>query len=398
MKGLRHWTVWLFLFLAAYPLLPLAEATRGEQLTILFVYAILAQGLNVVLGLTGLLHLGIAAFFAIGAYTVGILTVSIFPFQWSFLPAAAAAVALAALTGILTTAPILRLRGDYLALVTLGLGLIVLYAIRNLDPITEGTKGISPLDAGPLPGFSGKNLESWRVRTDWGRHWYNYPYFYYLSLTALAAVLLLVRNLEHSRLGRAWVALREDELAATCMGLNPARLKLAAIAVGGGIAGLAGALYAMALRTTGNPQTYDFTLSMLMICCVILGGMGNRHGVLLGTFLLIGFDRILTSILDNELQALFGTAAPYLKLSGYRLFIFGLVLILMMRFRPEGLLPARRIQRELHPEYDEAIGRAAALAEISQPPSSEPPISAAAPPGPTRPASTTPDQTANHPA
>jgi branched-chain amino acid transport system permease protein len=342
-----------------------AQATRGEQLTILFVYAILAQGLNLVLGLTGLLHLGMAAFFAIGAYTVGILTVSIFPFQQSFLVAAVSAILMASLTGVLTTAPILRLRGDYLALVTLGLGLIVLYAIRNLDPITEGTKGISPIDAGPIPGWSGKNLENWRWRVDWGRHWYNYPYFYYLSLFALGAVLLLVRNLEHSRLGRAWVALREDELAAAAMGLNPARLKLAAIAVGSGIAGLAGALYAMALRTTGNPQTYDFTLSILMICCVILGGMGNRNGVLLGTFLLIGFDRILTSILDNQIQLLVGSAAPYLKLSGYRLFIFGLVLILMMRFRPEGLLPARRIQRELHPEYDEAIGRAAALAEVA---------------------------------
>ncbi|MCS7269626.1 MAG: branched-chain amino acid ABC transporter permease [Gemmataceae bacterium] len=363
---LQHWVVVLFVLLAVYPLLPVAEATRGEQFTHLFIYAILAQGLNIVLGLTGLLHLGIAAFFAIGAYTVGILTVSHFPFQQSFAVAAVAAVVMAALAGVLTTAPILRLRGDYLALVTLGLGLIVLYAIRNLDPITDGTKGLGPIDAGPLPSFSGRNLESWRLKSDWGRNWYNYPYFYYLSLTALGAVMLLVRNLEHSRLGRAWVALREDELAATCMGLNPARLKLAAIAVGGGVAGLAGALYAMALRHTGNPQAYDFTLSMLMICCVILGGMGNRNGVLLGTFLLIGFDRILTSILDNEIQAWVGSAAPYLKLSGYRLLIFGLVLILMMRFRPEGLLPARRIQRELHPEYDEAVGRAAAQAELAE--------------------------------
>ncbi|MBA2224958.1 branched-chain amino acid ABC transporter permease [Thermogemmata fonticola] len=383
MKLLRHWVLILFGLLAVYPWLPVSSANRGEQFTILFIYAILAQGLNVVLGLTGLLHLGIAAFFGIGAYTVGILTVGFFPFQQSFLVAAAAAVLMAALVGVLTTAPILRLRGDYLALVTLGLGLIVLYAIRNLDPITEGTKGISPIDAGPVPGWSGKNLHSWRLKSDWGLHWYNYPYFYYLCLLLLGGVLLLVRNLEHSRLGRAWVALREDELAATCMGLNPARLKLAAIAVGAGLGGLAGALYAMALRTTGNPQTYDFTLSMLMICCVILGGMGNRNGVLLGTFLLIGFDRILTGILDNQIQALVGSASPYLKLSGWRLIIFGLVLILMMRFRPEGLLPAKRIQVELHPEIGEALGQAAAEAEVAQKDSSVP-VSPAPlrPPGP----------------
>jgi branched-chain amino acid transport system permease protein len=368
MNVLRHWLPILFAVLAVYPLVPGASANRGEQFTILFIYAILAQGLNVVLGLCGLLHLGIAAFFGIGAYTVGILTVGFFPFQQSFLVAAVAAVVISALVGVLTTAPILRLRGDYLALVTLGLGLIVLYAIRNLDPITEGTKGISPIDAGPLPGWSGRNLERWRLYPDWGHHWSNYPYFYYLCLGLLGLVLWLVRNLEHSRLGRAWVALREDELAATCMGLNPARLKLAAIAVGAGLGGLAGALYAMALRTTGNPQTYDFTLSMLMICCVILGGMGNRRGVLLGTFLLIGFDRILTGILDNQIQALVGSASPYLKLSGWRLIIFGLVLILMMRFRPEGLLPARRIQHELYPEVAEALGQAAAEAELASSP------------------------------
>jgi len=154
------------------------------------------------------------------------------------------------------------------------------------------------------------------------------------------------------------VALREDELASTCMGLNPARLKLAAIAIGGGLAGLAGALYAMSLRTTGNPQSYDFTLSMIMVCCVILGGLGNRNGILLGVFLLMGFDRIVTNILDNLIQEQIGTGGPtYQKVSGWKLIIFGLVLILMMRFRPEGLLPEARQKRELHPEIESASAR-----------------------------------------
>jgi branched-chain amino acid transport system permease protein len=351
----RYWVPALFAFLAAYPFLPFAEAIRGEQFTILFIYAILALALNVVIGYAGLLHLGIAAFFGIGAYTLGILTVPFFPFQQSFLVAALAAVVVSAAVGVAATAPILRLRGDYFALVTLGLGLITLYAIRNLDAITEGTKGLNPIMAGPLPGVKETaDLGALKLYPDWGNRWYRYPYLYFVLLGTLGAVMLLLRNLERSRLGRAWVALREDELASSCMGLNPARLKLAAVALGAGLAGLAGAFYAMALRTTGNPQSYDFTLSMIMVCCVILGGLGNRPGVLLGVFLLMGFDRIATNLLDNFIQEQFDFGGKaYYKVSGWKLIIFGGVLILMMRFRPEGLLPETRHRRELHPERDE---------------------------------------------
>ncbi|QJW93309.1 branched-chain amino acid ABC transporter permease [Frigoriglobus tundricola] len=359
MSAGRVWVPALFAALAVYPFLPIAEANRGEQFTILFVYAILALGLNVVLGYTGLLHLGIAAFFGIGAYTVGVLTVPFFPFQQSFLVAAAVATTVSAAVGIATTAPILRLRGDYFALVTLGFGLITLYAIRNLDAITEGTKGLNPIEAGPLPGVpENVDLSGLRVNGEWGTRWYKYPYLYFLVLGTLGAVMLLLRNVERSRLGRAWVALREDELAASCMGLNPARLKLAAVALGAGLAGLAGAFYALALRTTGNPQAYDFTLSMIMVCCVILGGLGNRSGVLIGVLLLMGFDRIATNLLDNFIQERFDFGGKaYLKVSGWKLIIFGVVLIVMMRFRPEGLLPEARHQRELHPEADEGEDR-----------------------------------------
>lgn len=369
MNPMRYWVLALFVLLAIYPFLPFAESNRGEQFTVLFVYAILALGLNVVLGYTGLLHLGIAAFFGIGAYTVGILTVPFFPFHQSFLVAVIAAVVVASLVGVASTAPILRLRGDYLALVTLGFGLITLYAIRNLDAITEGTKGMNPIEAGPLPGVSEDiDLSGLKLKAGWGTRWYKYPYFYFITLSVLGLTMLFLRNLEQSRLGRAWIALREDELAASCMGLNPARLKLASIAIGAGLAGLAGAFYAMSIRTTGNPQSYDFTLSMIMVCCVILGGLGNRNGVLLGVFLLMGFDRIATNILDNMIQEEIGTGGPtYQKVSGWKLIIFGLVLILMMRFRPEGLLPEERQKRELHPEADESAGEANAKAELPKP-------------------------------
>jgi branched-chain amino acid transport system permease protein len=350
MTFLRYWVPALFVLLAAYPFLPVADVIRGQQFTILFIYAILALGLNVILGNTGLLHLGIAAYFGIGAYTVGILTVPFLPFQQSFLIACLAGAIVASAIGVASTAPILRLRGDYLALVTLGFGLIVQYLIRNLDPITEGTKGMNPIEPGPMPGITGQNITTLRLLEDWGKQWYDYPYLYFVALGLLALIMLFLRNLERSQLGRAWVSLREDELASSCMGLNPARLKLAAIAVGAGIAGLAGGLYALALHTTGNPSAYDFNLSMIMVCCVILGGLGNRPGVLLGVFLLMGFDRIVTNILDNMIQEQFGSSAKeFMKVSAWKLMIFGMVLILMMRFRPEGLLPEARQQRELHP-------------------------------------------------
>lgn len=350
MTALRYWVPGLFMLLAVYPFLPFANVIRGQQFTILLIYSVLALGLNTVLGYTGVLHLGIAAFFGIGAYTVGILSVPIFPFQQSFAVSVLLAVLFASAAGVVTTAPLLRLRGDYLALVTLGFGLIVQYLIRNLDAITEGTKGINPIEPGPLPGVSSEvSVRSLRLNDDWGRRWYDYPYLYFFCLGVLCLTFLFLRNLERSRLGRAWVALREDELAASCMGLNPARLKLAAIAVGAGLAGLAGALYALTIHTTGNPSAYDFNLSMIMVCCVILGGLGNRSGVLIGTFLLMGFDRIITGLLDNAIQeATGGDAKEYMKVSAWRLMIFGVVLILMMRFRPEGLLPEARVRRELH--------------------------------------------------
>lgn len=345
---LNHWLTVLFIALVVYPFLPIATATRGEQFTLLLIYGLLALGLNVVVGYTGLLHMGIAAFFGIGAYTVGILSVPFFPFQQSFLVSAVVAVIVSAVVGVAMSAPTLRLRGDYLALVTLGFGLITLYGIRNLDHITEGTKGLNPIEPSPFPGVTGQGMSSVQFSREWGRQWYAFPYLYFGVLAILGLTMLFLRNLERSRLGRAWVALREDELAAACMGLNPARLKLAAAAIGAGLAGLAGALFVVSQTTTGNPQTYDFTLSMIMVCCVILGGMGNRSGVLLGVILLMGFDRILTPLLDNWIQDYVTSGGKsYLKVSGWRLITFGLALIVMMRFRPEGLLPASRVKHEL---------------------------------------------------
>jgi len=331
-----------------YPLFPYFEQlifsgthrSLGDQLPVVFIFVILAYGLNVVVGYTGLLHMGIAAFFGIGAYVAGILTSPVFAFGQSFWVALPVGVIIAALFGVLLGIPTLRLRGDYLALVTLGFGEVTKFTLLNLEGVTAGSKGLSPL---PPPALLGVDVNLW---TD------SYVPFYYLTLGLLIVVTLLLRNLERSRLGRAWIALREDELAANCMGLNPGKLKLAAFALGAGLAGLAGVLYATRLTSTANPNAYDFNRSIFMICCLILGGLGNRVGVLLGVILLVGFDTILTPIADTFIQQKFPNAGGklYLSFTGWRLAIFGLALILMMRFRPEGMVPSSRVKHELHPD------------------------------------------------
>jgi branched-chain amino acid transport system permease protein len=338
------WEAAVFLMLLLYPLFPIYETTLlnatgrslGDQLPVVFIFAILAYGLNVIVGYVGILHLGIAAFFAFGVYTAGIFTVAAYPFGWPFPVVLVMGGMFAAFMGLLLGMPTLRLRGDYLALVTLGFGEVSKVALKQLKEVTAGTQGLSPL---PPPTDDAEWMTSY--------HW-----FYYLCLGFLILISYLLWNLERSRLGRAWIALREDELAANCMGLNPGKLKLAALALGSGIAGLAGVLYATRLTSTADPNAFDFNRSIFMLCCLIMGGLGSRSGALLGVFLLVGFDNILTPIVDSAIQERYPSAGTriYLTFSGWRLSLFGLALILMMRFRPEGLIPSSRVKHELHPD------------------------------------------------
>jgi len=351
MKSPR-WVRWIgpeVLVLAALALYPLADnllgidgrlsgylgKPLGSELANMFIFAVLALGLNVVVGYTGLLNLGIAAFFGIGAYTAAILTIAGNPFQIGFVPSLIAATLVAGLAGLMLGAPTLRLRGDYLAIVTLGFGEVVRFSIRNLESITGGTATLGPI---PPPV------------ADWGL---GYKGFYLLCLGILIAVVVLLRNLENSRLGRAWMAIREDELAATCMGVNAARAKMTAFAVAAALAGMAGCLYATKLSNTADPDgAYGFSRSIIVLCCIILGGLGSIRGALLGVFLLIGFENILSPFLDSKLQEynFNPNNNRLLTFSNWKFMIFGLALILMMRFRPEGLLPSQRVKRELHTE------------------------------------------------
>jgi branched-chain amino acid transport system permease protein len=330
--------------LAIFPLIPgiqsVAGVQIGPQIVTILIFAILGLGLNVVVGYAGLLQLGIAAFFAIGAYITGILTVPDYPMQWGFWAALPASVIGAAVAGVLLAAPTLRLRGDYLAIVTLGFAEVLRYALINLDQITAGTRALNPI---PPPSFSWLGLQP-----DWEG---NYRNFYFLVLGLLAVVVLLLRNLERSRLGRALTAIREDELAATCMGLNATRVKLTAFAIGAALAGLAGCLQATAIRNTGSPNNYDFAISIIVLCFLIVGGLGNITGAILGTFVIRGFDLLLSPLLDKFAQGLFqNNQSVFLSFSNWKWMVFGLTLILMMRFRPEGILPSATMHEEMREE------------------------------------------------
>jgi branched-chain amino acid transport system permease protein len=340
----ERWDLVALVVLALAPLVvPALGGALGGQVTTLFIYCILALGLNVMVGYTGLVHLGIAAFFGIGAYCYAILTVPMYPFQMRFALAAAISALAAAAVGLALGAPTLRLRGDYLAIVTLGFGEVVKVTLRNLEQITGGMKGLNPV---PPPGagvrLGGMDLGlAFAIDPRW---------FYYLALVVLAGVVVAMRRLENSRLGRAWVAVREDELAAAAMGISATKVKLSAFAMSSAVAGLAGCLYAASLSTTADPNAYDFNRSIMVLCAVILGGLGSIPGTLLGVALLVGFDTVLAPWADAWIQQLNvnPSGSSLLSFSGWRLAVFGVALILVMRFRPEGLVPSRRLAAELH--------------------------------------------------
>jgi branched-chain amino acid transport system permease protein len=232
------------------------------------------------------------------------------------------------------------LRGDYLALVTLGFGEVCRFSLRNLDHITNGTKTISPI---PTPASMIQPIVGGWLTTERAN--------FFIVWTVLALVVFVLRRVERSRLGRAWVAVREDELAASCMGLAVPRVKLAAFAIGAGLAGLAGSLYAMAQGNTSDPDTYNFNRSAITLCCLILGGLGGIRGAIVGTLLLLSFDVIFIPWCDQFVQSIeWAKKFSWMKLSTFKLMIFGMALILMMRFRPEGLLPTLRSHEEWHEE------------------------------------------------
>ncbi|KDF01896.1 branched-chain amino acid ABC transporter [Mycolicibacterium aromaticivorans JS19b1 = JCM 16368] len=302
--------------------------------------AIIAIGLNVVVGQAGLLDLGYVGFYAVGAYTVALLTSPDSPWNqisgsgafsenWAWLSCVPLAMAFTALAGLILGIPTLRLRGDYLAIVTLGFGEIIRLLADNLSGITNGSRGLNGVayprvgETDKLPDgvFSSGNSTG---HANYGTWWF------WLGLILIVAILLLVGNLERSRVGRAWVAIREDEDAAEVMGVNTFRFKLWAFVIGAAIGGLSGALYAGQVQYVA-PPTFNIINSMLFLCAVVLGGQGNKLGVIFGAFVIV--------YLPNRLL---GVHFLGINLGDLKYLFFGLALVVLMIFRPQGLFPVRQ--------------------------------------------------------
>lgn len=320
---------------------PFTQGSSNEFLSIaatVGLFAATAMGLNIVVGLAGLLDLGYIAFFGVGSYVGALVSGSAFSTIGVELPWYVAIVlgaAVAGVFGVLIGAPTLRLRGDYLAIVTLGFGEIFRITMNNLDgdagpDLTNGPNGI--------PAIPPLNIFGWDFGEDldiFGFTLGNFANYYFLELILIAVVVLVFARTNASRIGRAWVAIREDEIAAAAMGINTTRLKLLAFALGATLAGAAGVVNAH-LSASVTPDSFQFLQSVFLLAAIVLGGMGTVSGALLGSTLLI--------VLPEKLRFF----------SDYRLLIFGIALVLLMRFRPEGLIADPRRAREFHEADEEA--------------------------------------------
>jgi branched-chain amino acid transport system permease protein len=372
----RRWLAPAFLTAAllAYPFVD--HAVQGQTIhavTDAMIYVLLALGLNIVVGYAGLLDLGYAAFFAIGAYAMGLLNSPLlgsplYGHRWSFWVVIWVAAVVSALLGVIIGAPTLRVRGDYLAIITLAFGEIIPVAIRNMGDITVdlggwrvierlnltgGENGVNPVGRPYLPG-----VDFDRDPVPW----------YFLILVIGAASLWAMNRLRDSRLGRAWMAIREDETAADCMGVNPVKTKLLAFALGAWFSGFAGSFYAAKLQAI-TPGAFEFQVSIMLLCMVVLGGMGSLKGVILGGLVITLFDRLIlaqmTFMVRGVGRSIGSATLASVDLTLWRWFFFGLGMVVIMLFKPEGL--AGRRARPSRLEVDEEAEAAALLAAPSLP-------------------------------
>lgn len=328
--------------LAGAAVLPLPLSNYAQSILIdVLLFALLALGLNVVVGFAGLLDLGYVAFYAIGNYVFAIITTG--PYaralfieggrnlpelphweQWMWLLLLVGFVA-AMLTGVVLGLPTLRLRGDYLAIVTLGFGEIVRLAARNFDSVTVGPRGITPIphpriELGPIDYSFGLDPSG----------------YYYLLLVLTALMVGFIIRLNNSKIGRAWAAIREDEIAAAAMGVPTVRMKLWAFAIGASTAGIAGVVQASRV-TYVSPDTFTLLISIFILCMVVLGGMGSVVGSIFGAAAIVVIPEVIRNFLPGFQE--------------YRFLVFGAVLVIVMIFRPQGLIASRRRAIELKGEF-----------------------------------------------
>ncbi|MGC8494438.1 MAG: ABC transporter permease subunit [Syntrophobacteraceae bacterium] len=375
------------LVLVIFPVVGVRNIFYLEVIFQISVFSALSLGLNIVVGFAGLLDLGYVAFYAVGAYLWAFFGSQQFyvlhfapgtqPANLPFLlPPDAfylflfAAILVAALTGILLGTPVLRLRGDYLAIVTLGFGEVIRVLANNLDKplnFTNGPQGITPIQRPTMPeaAVHGFNMLFGRIvgHKVSAADMYN-VLFYLLALVVIVAIIFVTRRLDDSKIGRAWTAIREDETAAIAMGIPLTRMKLAAFAVGASFAGVMGVLLAGS-RTFISPESFSFMQSIGVLSMVILGGSGSIPGAILGAAtvtilnlqILQGLSLYLSQLRQSDavipiIHFAWANLSTQLDPAKYQRLLFGLILILMMIFRPEGLIPSKRRKRELAPDND----------------------------------------------
>ncbi len=376
--------------LVLMPVLGMQDSFYLELITQIAIFAAMAIGLNIVVGFAGLLNLGYVAFFAVGAYLWGIFTsnantiVRLTNSQaapelfWLFF---FIGMILAAFTGILLGFPVLRLRGDYLAIVTLGFGEIIRILVSNLSNIssnrrnpiniTNGAQGLPGIASPPLPDFAFQAVESLtnalglpvnNVRA------FTYQLFYYVLVLIVCAIATLVAaRLDNSPIGRAWTAIREDEVAAQAMGVPIVKMKLLAFALGASFAGAMGVIFA-ARNTFVSPESFSFIQSIFILAIVIVGGMGSIRGAIFGAVVVTLLNLQVLKNFSLQINALrnIDWVVPIidfpirnwpqqLEPARYERFVFGLLLIIMMIFRPSGILPAKRRQMELQGEDEPPV-------------------------------------------
>lgn len=328
------------------------------------IYVLLALGLNIVVGYAGLLNLGYIAFYAVGAYAgmnLGFLVQELLlglgflgerPETWTYWALLPFAAVPGAVAGLLIGTPVLRLRGDYLAIVTLGFGEIVRIAVtNNIGNITNGASGLPGLGQ-KVPAVAG---QQWvRDNLSFGNMVFSKDlYWYYIIVALVLFAILVITRLDHSRLGRAWVAMREDEVAAASVGVNILTTKLWAFVLGAAWGGIAGHTYAYWVGFI-SPESFNFMESVLVVCMVVLGGMGSIPGTILGAVIITAVPEVIRALATSPLFSGFLTPEQASLVGDYRFLIFGGLMVVMMALRPQGILPSKRRALELKP-IDEKI-------------------------------------------